>query len=55
MHITQTSASIPTNILHNHKDHQMLFVGRPNVHTNSKMADGRHIEKNISRHISAVV
>jgi len=32
-------------ILHSHKDHQILFMGGPNTRkTKSKMADGRHLE-----------
>jgi len=32
-------------ILHSDKDHQMPFVGGPNTHNKSKMADGRHLGK----------
>jgi len=41
--------------LHNDKVNQAPFVGAPSTHNKSKMADGHHLGKIKSRHISATV
>jgi len=34
-----------SQILHSDKDHQVPFMGGPNAHHKSKIADGCHLEK----------